>query len=103
LLEGDVADLIDDEQAVAAQPCELLAQAAGGVGGLEPSDPLGRGCEQDAVASLGGLDAQADRELLTNNYFADLANGPYAVTAVVPDLPVMPLTIERGSSAKQDR
>jgi uncharacterized lipoprotein YddW (UPF0748 family) len=41
--------------------------------------------------------------LLSNNYFDDLANGPYAVTAVVPDLPAMPLTIERGSGAKQDR
>ena len=40
--EGDVADLVDDEQRVAAEPDELGLQPAGGVGVGEAGDPLRR-------------------------------------------------------------
>ena len=56
LLEGDVADLVDDEEPVGAQSGELVGQAAGVVGVLQSGDPFGGGGEQDAVSRLGGLD-----------------------------------------------
>ena len=62
-VEGDVADLVDDEESVAAQPGELVGQPAGVVGVLQAGDPLGRGREQDPVAALGCFDAEADREV----------------------------------------
>ena len=38
--EGDVADLVDDQQRVAAEPGELGLQGAGVVGVGGPGDPL---------------------------------------------------------------
>ena len=38
--EGDVADLVDDEQRVAAQPDQFVLEPAGVVGLGEPGDPL---------------------------------------------------------------
>ena len=40
-LEGDVADLVDDEQWVAAEPVELGLQPAGGMVVGEAGDPFG--------------------------------------------------------------
>ncbi len=54
--EGDVADLVDDQQWVAAQPDQLVLEAARVVGLGEPGDPLGGGGELDAVAGLAGAD-----------------------------------------------
>jgi hypothetical protein len=48
-LERDVADLVDDQQRVAAQPDELGLQPSGVVGLSEAGDPSGGGGEQDAV------------------------------------------------------
>jgi hypothetical protein len=50
LLEGQVADLVDDDQPVAAQAGELGGELAGAVGVGESGDPLSRGGEQDPVA-----------------------------------------------------
>ena len=61
--ERDVADLVDDEQRVAAEPDELGLQPAGVVGVGEPGDPLGGGGEQDPVPGLAGPDRQPDREV----------------------------------------
>ena len=57
-LEGDVADLVDDQQRDAAEPDELVLEAAGVVGVGEPGDPLGGGGECDPVPGLAGADAQ---------------------------------------------
>ena len=56
--EGDVADLVDDQQRDAAEAGELVLEAAGVVGVGEAGDPLGGGGERDAVAGLAGPDAQ---------------------------------------------
>ena len=63
LFERDVADFIDDDQAVAAQPDQFLGQPAVLVGGLEPGDPVDGGGEQDPVTELGGPQAQAGGEV----------------------------------------
>jgi hypothetical protein len=54
--EGDVADLVDDQQRQPSQSAELVMQPAGGMGGSDPVDPLGGGGEGDAVAGLAGPD-----------------------------------------------
>ena len=59
-VEGDVADLVDDDQLVAADLLQLGLQSAGVVGGGQAGDPVGGGVEQDAVPGLGGLDAQPE-------------------------------------------
>ena len=46
-LEWDVADLVDDQQWVAAQPGQFGLQSAGVVGLGEAGDPLGGGGERD--------------------------------------------------------
>jgi transposase len=61
--ERDVADLVDDEQRVAAEADEFGLQPAGVVRGGEPVDPLRRGGEQDPVPGLAGPDRQADGEV----------------------------------------
>ncbi len=52
--EGDVADLVDDEQRVAAEPDEFGLEPAGVVGVGEPGDPFGGGGEQHPVPGLAG-------------------------------------------------
>jgi hypothetical protein len=54
LFEGDVADLVNDDEPVAAQPNQFLRQPPILVGGLKPGDPVGGGSEQDPMAELGG-------------------------------------------------
>ena len=61
--ERDVADLVDDEQRVAAEADEFGLQPAGVVGVGEPCDPVGGGGEQDPVPGLAGPDRQADGEV----------------------------------------
>jgi hypothetical protein len=61
--EGDVADLIADQQRDAAQPVEFGVEAAGALGGVEPLDPLVGGGEGDPVAAAGGLDGQRDGQV----------------------------------------
>jgi len=61
--ERDVADLVDDEQRVAAEPDQLGLQVAGVVGGGEPVDPFAGGGEGDAVPGLAGADAEPDGEV----------------------------------------
>ena len=51
--EGDVADLVDDQQRVAAEADELVLQPAGVVGVGEAGDPFGGGGEQRPGARLG--------------------------------------------------
>ena len=63
LLEGDVAHFVDNEQRVAAQPCELVAQASLGVGLLQSHHPLDRRGEQDALALGRGADPETDCEV----------------------------------------
>jgi len=63
LIEGDVADFVADQYAVAPQSDQFCGELAAGVGLLEPGDPPGRGVEQDPVAVFGGLDAQRDGEV----------------------------------------
>ena len=43
---------------IVSMPGQLVGQATDAVGVGEPGDPLGRGGEQDAVAVVGGRDAQ---------------------------------------------
>ena len=57
--EGDVADFVDDQQRVAAEPGELVLQAAGLVGFGQAGDPLGGGGELHPVAGLAAVGGQA--------------------------------------------
>src|SRR5215207_9061094 len=50
LFEGQVADLIDDDQPVAAQFGELGGKPAALVGVLETGEPVGGGGEQDPLS-----------------------------------------------------
>ena len=61
--ERQVADLVDDEQAVALQAPQLGVEGVAVLGLLEPVDPLLGGREGDAVAGLAGLDRQRDRQM----------------------------------------
>jgi hypothetical protein len=62
-LEGDVANLVHDQQRIASEADELVLQPAACVGVGEPGDPLGGGGEQHPVAGLAGPDAQADGQM----------------------------------------
>src|SRR5258708_4230162 len=53
-LERDVADLIDDQDGIAAQPDQLGLQPSGVVGLGEPGDPSGGGGERDPVPGAAG-------------------------------------------------
>ena len=56
--EGQVADFVDDDQPVTAQPGQFLRQAALPVGVGQAGDPFGGGGEQNPLALMGGDDAQ---------------------------------------------
>lgn len=62
-VEGQVADLVDDDQAVPLDLLEFGVELPCLMGGLESADSGAGGVEQDAVAVLRGLDPQADREV----------------------------------------
>ena len=51
--EGDVADLVDDQQRDPAELDQFVLEPAGVVGLGEAGDPLGGGGERDAVAGFG--------------------------------------------------
>lgn len=55
--EGDVADLVDDQQWQAAEFDQFVLEVAAVVGGGESVDPLGGGGESDSVAGLAGPNA----------------------------------------------
>jgi hypothetical protein len=57
LLEGQVADLVDDDQRVATQPGQLGGEFVGAVRVGESGDPVGGGGEQDPVTVMGGGDS----------------------------------------------
>lgn len=61
-VEGDVADLVDDEQRQPAEAGELGVESALVVGVAEAGDPLGCGGERDAVSGLAGPDPEAGGE-----------------------------------------
>jgi hypothetical protein len=61
--ERDVADFVDEQAGVAAEPDEFVLEPAGVVGGREPVDPLGGGGEQDPVIGLAGADGQSGGEV----------------------------------------
>ena len=49
LLDGEVADLVDDDQPVTAKPCELARQLSLPVGVGEAGNPVRRRCEENSV------------------------------------------------------
>src|SRR5690606_27455834 len=61
--EGQVADLVDDDQPVAAQPGQLGTQAAAVVGLGQAGDPVGGGGEQHPVALPGGGDSEGGGQM----------------------------------------
>ena len=63
LVERDVADQVDDEQDVAAQPDHFGGEFPAGVSFLEAGNPACRCAEEDQVAVFGGLDADSDGEV----------------------------------------
>src|SRR6266542_5020420 len=60
-LQGQVADLVDDQQVVALEPAQLGLELVAVLRLLEPRDPFLGGGEGDAVAALAGLDRERDR------------------------------------------
>jgi hypothetical protein len=54
--EGEVANLVDDDQPVATESGELAGQAAAFVGLAQPRDPVGGGGEQDSMSLTAGGD-----------------------------------------------
>ena len=63
LIEWDVADLVNDQDAVAAEPLQFRVEFPPRVSLLEAVDPPDSGIKKDPVAGLGGLDAETDREV----------------------------------------
>jgi hypothetical protein len=63
LFEWEVADFVDDDQSVAAQPGELGGEFAVLVGFGEPGDPVDGGGEQDPVPVVSGDDPERGREV----------------------------------------
>ena len=61
--EWEVADLVDDDQAVALDASEFVVEGVAVLRGFEAVDPLLGGRERDAVSGLAGLDCQRDREV----------------------------------------
>jgi hypothetical protein len=55
-IEGDVADLIDDQQRDPLQAIELGVEAACSLGVGEQRDPFGGGAERDALSGEAGAD-----------------------------------------------
>src|SRR5206468_9466180 len=62
-LQGEVADLVDDQEVVALEPAQLLLELVVVLGGLEARDPFLGGGEGDAVAALAGFERERDREM----------------------------------------
>ena len=62
-IEGDVADLVGDDQPDACQPSEFGLETSGASCGSEPGDPFVGGREQDAVSTACSLDAGCDGQV----------------------------------------
>src|SRR5919197_3891155 len=62
-VEGDVADLVDDDQRHEAEPAQLGLEVAGALRVAEPRHPLGRGGEGDPVAGQAGAERERDRQM----------------------------------------
>jgi len=62
-LEGQVADLVDDEQVVALESAQLGLELVAVLGRLEARDPLLRSGEGDPEAALARLQRERDREV----------------------------------------
>ena len=60
---GEVADLVDDEQAAVAEEADLLDQAAFAFSAAEDFDQLGQGGAVDPPACLHGGDAERDQQV----------------------------------------
>jgi hypothetical protein len=60
--EGDVADLVDDQQGRPEQLAQLLVETALPLGVAEAGDRFGRGRERDPLAGKTGADPERDRE-----------------------------------------
>ena len=56
---GQVADLVDDDEAVSTQPDQFGRESTAGVGLAQAGDPVGGGREQDTVALPGSGDAES--------------------------------------------
>lgn len=63
LVKGDVADSVNDEQAVAAEFREFMGKLPSGVGFLQPGYPSGSGVEEDPVAGFGRFDASTQGQM----------------------------------------
>lgn len=61
--EGQVADFVDDDQAVTLDAPQLVIEGVAVLSRFEAVDPLLGGRERDAVSGLAGLDRQCDREV----------------------------------------
>ena len=59
-IEGDVADLVDDQQRDPLQPGELVVEASLALGVGQQRDPFGGGAERDALAGQAGADPERD-------------------------------------------
>ena len=62
-LEGQVTDLVDDDEPVALDPTQLGVERVRVLRGLKPVDPLLGGRERDPLPALAGLDRQRDRQV----------------------------------------
>jgi hypothetical protein len=62
-LQGEVADLVDDQQPVAFEAAQFVVEVVAVLGGFQAGDPLLGGRERDAVAGLAGLDRQRGCEV----------------------------------------
>ena len=59
-VEREVADLVDDQQPVAAEAFQFVLKATALVRGLQPGGPAGSGVERRRVAGVAGLDPESD-------------------------------------------
>ncbi len=51
LVKWEISDLVDDEETIAAKPCDLLGQSPFSMGVCQPRHPLRCGAEEHAVTS----------------------------------------------------
>ena len=62
-VEGDVADLVDDQEGDPLELAQLRGERPLLLGVAEPRDPLGGGGEADALAGQTGPEAERDRQV----------------------------------------
>ena len=62
-VEGDVADLVDDQQGDPAEAEQLLLEVALTLGIAEPGDPFGSGREGNSLAGQASPDPDRDRQV----------------------------------------